>query len=286
MSNIEVSFVTGLYNCLDYTKNFLNSLEDTVQGVTYEVILVDDGSSDGTRDFLATLSNPPYTVLLNEKNRGFAYSNNRGTSRARGTYLCLLNNDLILKPGWLPPMLRLVREESDVGAVGNIQIHPTTRLVEHAGVFFDLKGKPSHAWRFRKKRPAGSHKDWNAATAACLLLPADLFRELAGFDEGYCNSFEDIDLCVRLRRRGYRILVSHQSVIEHYVSTSPDRQAHDHDNSQRFLNKWQAVTKEWGRNEWPRQYFHRYARQFWKMNPRRVGVALWLLFSKRLRSTS
>lgn len=286
MSRIEISFVTGLYNCLGYTKNFLKSLEETVQDVNYEAILIDDGSSDGTREFLSTLSDPPYTVLFNDRNRGFAWSNNRGASRARGTYLCLLNNDIILKPGWLKPMLRLIREEPNVGAVGNIQIHPETRLVEHAGVFFDLKGKPRHAWRYRKKPPTGEYKDWNAATAACLLLPTDLFRELDGFDEGYHNSFEDIDLCVRLRKRGYRILVSHQSVIEHYVSMSPGRTAHDPENTQLFLDKWQAITREWGRKEWPRQYFHRYARQCWKMNPRWIGLAMWLLLSQRFRPTT
>ena len=151
MARIEISFVTGLYNCLDYTKSFLKSLEETVQDVDYETILIDDGSSDGTREFLSTLSDPPYTVLFNDENRGFAWSNNRGATHARGTYLCLLNNDIVLKSGWLTPMLRLIREEPNVGAVGNIQIHPVTRLVDHAGVFFDLRGIPGHAWRYRKK---------------------------------------------------------------------------------------------------------------------------------------
>jgi GT2 family glycosyltransferase len=103
MSVIEVSFVTSLFNCLDYTKAYLHSLEATVRGVDYEIILIDDASTDGTAQYLRTLPDPPYRIIFNEKNIGFARSNNIGAARARGRYLCLLNNDLVLRPRWLEP---------------------------------------------------------------------------------------------------------------------------------------------------------------------------------------
>ena len=81
----------------------VDSLRATVPaGLSFELILVDDGSTDGTRDWLAGLR-APFRVLLNERNRGYAVSNNRGASAARGEILAFLNNDLVLTPGWLQP---------------------------------------------------------------------------------------------------------------------------------------------------------------------------------------
>ena len=115
-----------------------------------------------------------------------------------------------------------------------------------------------------------------------MLITAELFQAIGGFDEVYRNSFEDIDLCIRLRNAGYRVLVSHRSEIEHYVSMSPDRFQYDHENFQFFLHKWQSLTRRWGRDEWPRQFFHRYARYWWKMTPHRIALALWMILRQSL----
>jgi GT2 family glycosyltransferase len=169
---------------------------------------------------------------------------------------------------------------ANVAAVGNVQIDPRTGLLDHAGVFFDLRGAPYHAWKGRGSIPPGEYGEWNAVTAACLLIPTDRFKELGGFDEGYRNSYEDVDLCVRLRSRGYRLLVSHRSVIEHYGRTSPGRKRHDLENRARFLDRWAATAAAWGREEWPRQYLQKYARRWWAANPLRVARALWMLVSR------
>ncbi|MGH7946367.1 MAG: glycosyltransferase family 2 protein, partial [Opitutaceae bacterium] len=103
---MQVSFIIPLYNCLTLTRAMLASLQATLPaGTSHEIILVDDGSTDGTREWLAMLKGSPFKVLLNERNLGYAASNNRGTGIARGEFLALLNNDLILQPGWLEPML-------------------------------------------------------------------------------------------------------------------------------------------------------------------------------------
>ena len=140
MAKIEISFITPLYNCLAYTKEYLASLSETVTDIPYEIILVDDLSTDGTCEFVKTLSDPPCRVFLNQSNLGFAKSSNIGARHANGKYLCFLNNDLILKSGWLEPMYELARSERDIGAVGNIQLEPESGLIHHAGVFFDWEG--------------------------------------------------------------------------------------------------------------------------------------------------
>ncbi|MDH3317873.1 MAG: galactosyltransferase-related protein, partial [Gammaproteobacteria bacterium] len=161
------------------------------------------------------------------------------------------------------------------------QIDPGSGLIHHAGVFFDWDGRPLHAWRYRRRRPEGDFGEWNAITAACFMIEAQLFREIGGFDEAYRNGFEDIDLCVRLRQKGYRLLVSYRSVIEHYASVSPGRTKYDEENRERFLGKWRHVTRRWGKEEWPAQYVHRYARKWWKMVPWRMAQAICILAYRR-----
>ncbi len=282
MMKVDVSFITPLYNCLAYTKEYLDSLARTVPDLSHEVILIDDFSTDGTRDFLKSLVHSRYRVILNESNFGFAKSSNIGASHASGKYLCFLNNDLVLSPGWFEPMFELITSQVDIGAVGNIQVEPETGLIHHAGVFFDWNGSPLHAWRYRKRRPKGEFGEWNAVTAACLLIKADVFRKVGGFDEEYKNGFEDIDLCVRLRAKGYRLLVSNRSVIEHHGSVAPGRKKYDEANRERFLKRWRAVTMVWGSEEWPAHYFHRYARAWWKMTPWRAAQGLYLLACRHL----
>ena len=93
---MQVSFIIPLYNCLAHTQECLRTLQASLPAwLEHEIILVDDGSTDGTRAWLATLG-APCRVLLNERNAGYAAANNRGAAVARGRILVLLNNDLIL----------------------------------------------------------------------------------------------------------------------------------------------------------------------------------------------
>ena len=132
---MDISIITALYNRLDLTRIYLESLERTLAGWNYEVLLVDDGSTDGTREFLATLPGPRYRVWLNDTPRGFAANNNAAARRAEAPLLCLLNNDTVLLPGWLEPMARLARWDRRVAMVGNVQREPVSGLIDHFGVF-------------------------------------------------------------------------------------------------------------------------------------------------------
>lgn len=276
-----ISIIIPLYNCIDLTKKCLESLEKTIGGWSYEVILVDDGSTDGTREYLQTLGSR-YTVILNQDNKGYSHNNNLGARIARGRYLGLLNNDLILTEGWFAPIMELFETQDNIGCIGNIQYSASTGLIDHAGIFFDLLGCPAHARKNRKRLPLGTFSEWNAVTAACLFIEKKRFEELNGLDEGYRNGSEDTDLCVRLRLAGYRILLSHESRILHHVSQSPGRNKYNDKNSQRFMSKWSEVTREWGQSEWPAGYLTRYARHFWKFNGTKLFKALYLLAKKKL----
>lgn len=283
-----VSIITALYNCLELTKAYLASLERTLEplSVEYEIVLIDDGSTDGTREFLATLSTP-YQIILNEKNLGYAGANNRGASMAHHDILLFLNNDLILKPGWLEPLLKGLSNLPEVGIVGNIQLDAASGLIDHAGVFFDHKGLPAHARKGRKTIPKEEFREWNALTAACMALRKEDFLSLGGFDEAYRNGTEDIDLCVRMKKAGYRLFVANHSVVLHHVSSSPGRTDHDSANMALFQSRWGAVTADWGKREWAEEYLRRYARKWWRYNFTKFWKALFiLLFKSRIAGTS
>lgn len=264
----RVSFVSALFNCVEHTRAMLESLERTVDLGDCEVVLVDDGSTDGTRDFLATLTvRPNFTVSLNEQNLGFAASNNRGVSLAQSETILLINNDLLFNDGWLGPMLSLLESLPEAGAVGNVQRNLKTDLVDHAGIFFDLEGMPTHAHKNRRNPPRGEWMERNAVTAACLAIRKQTFQSVGGFDEAYRNGFEDVDLSMKLRKSGLRLYVALQSIIGHHVSVSPGRNENNERNTEIFRERWAEFAKPFGQREWAREYFRRYARYWWRMNP-------------------
>lgn len=271
-----LTFLIPVFNRLDLTRPFLRSLQQTVPGDFWEAIVIDDGSTDGTAEFLATLA-APFRGLRLETNGGFARAINRGAVEARGSIFCLLNNDLLLTPRWIEPMLQLLAAAPQAGAIGNVQVNPTTGLIDHAGVFFDPEGMPTHARKNRRRLPHGHWRERSAVTAACMLIHRHVFERMGGFCEEYQNGMEDIDLCVRLKQAGFQILVSHLSIIGHLAGSSPGRHRADGANTEIFRRRCAAIAAPWGRAEWPAEYLQRYARQWWRVNPRRAARALGLL---------
>ncbi|MCP5156298.1 MAG: glycosyltransferase family 2 protein [Ectothiorhodospiraceae bacterium] len=264
--SLDLSIVVALYNRLELTRAFLDSLARTCEPWCYEVILVDDGSTDGTREYLATLG-APYRVILNAERRGYAGSNNVGAAMARAPILALLNNDLVLTPRWLEPMLACLESAPDVGAVGNVHRNPRDGLVDHAGVAVHLDGSTFHSYKHRRGVPPGECREMPAVSAACLVMHRARFREMGGFDEGYMNGSEDIDLCARLRCAGYRLVVANRSVIWHHVSSSPGRLDHVDRNARRLQERFGAELRDWGRPIWAQEYLNRYARRPWRARP-------------------
>ncbi len=252
-SGLDVSFIIPLYNCLPLTQAMLASLQPTIPpGLQHEIIFVDDGSSDGTRDWLKTISTPVIRVVLNERNLGYAGANNRGASLARGRHLVLLNNDIVLTPGWLEPMLQTSAMLAKPGLVGNVQRRINNGAIDHTGIFINARGVPQHDHTFPAKL---THRLVVAATGACLLIETALWRELGGFDEHYVNGCEDVDLCFKARQVGRINAVSLQSVIFHHVSASPGRKERDEHNTRRLTERWREQLVDAGLDAWCRQYF-------------------------------
>lgn len=241
--DMQVSFIIPLYNCLTLTQECLRTLQATLPaGLTHEIIFVDDGSTDGTREWLATLS-APCRAILNDRNLGFAATCNRGAAAAQGEYLYFLNNDLIFLPGWFRPMLALARMPR-AGLVGNVQLNAMTGAVDHTGLWFNRKGKPEHATKKSWLAWLMGEQEVPALTGACFAIRKIVWQQLGGFDEGFINGSEDVDLCLKARAVALHNYVATRSVVRHHVSQSPGRKKRDEENSRRLLQRWRAAIAE------------------------------------------
>lgn len=247
-----------LYNCLSLTRAMVDSLRATLPaGLSYEVVLVDDGSTDGTRDWLRSLR-PPFRVVLNDRNLGYAGANNRGAALATGKNLLLLNNDLVFPPRWLEPMLAAQGWlGARAGVVGNVQRDAATGAVDHSGIFINHKGKPEHD-RALPLRALLPHpfclRPVTAVTGACLLVDRRRFLAAGGLCEDYVNGCEDVDLAFRLARDGLRHVVALKSAVRHHVSSSPGRKRHDEANTYLLAQRWRDMLVQHAARDWCRHF--------------------------------
>ena len=286
----ELSIVIPVFNCLGLTQACLKSLEETVGSrKDLEIILVDDASIDGTAAWLATLPAPRYRVICHATNRGYATANNAAAKVASGRDLLLLNNDTVLMPGWLEPMLRVLDRAPNAGVVGNIQREAASGLIDHVGVLFTFEGIPVHVGNDTASPPAPEYSPWPAVTGACCVMRRERFLALGGFDENFRNGHEDIDFCLKMRASGRQNYVANRSIIYHHVSASPGRRDHDKANFAYFLTRWEKSIATLGaqrlaflaarefhlhgrRDGW--RYLRKHAAHPWRYNLARLRSAL------------
>ena len=237
----KVSIIIGSHNNLPYLKGTVDSLlKYTPPG--FELIVVDNGSGDGTGLYLASLDYPHLHVIRNRENQDFATFNNQGQQVATRPYILYLNDDMEVGPGWLEPLIEMLDSHPKVGAVGSRLLYPDGR-VQHDGKMFrktdlttghiNMGGQPDH-----DERPL----EVDDLTAACLLVR----RELAGFSTDYRRGYyEDTDLCLRIKEQGYALVLHRGSVFIHHhgISMGKDQaatEAAQKRNKQILLDRWGA----------------------------------------------
>jgi GT2 family glycosyltransferase len=236
---VECSIIVPVFNRMELTRQCLTHLARVTQGVRHEVIVVDNGSRDGTDEFLASLGGS-VCIIRNRENEGFARACNQGARAATGRYLVFLNNDTIPLAGWLEAMVDEVRAHPRVGVVGCKLLYPND-TIQHAGVVFGrARVKPYHLCvGFPSSAPVvNRRRELQAVTGACMLVQRGIFEAIRGFDEGYRNGSEDIDLCLRVRDRGASVVYQPKSVLYHLESQTPGRRDHVPDNLRRFGIQW------------------------------------------------
>jgi GT2 family glycosyltransferase/glycosyltransferase involved in cell wall biosynthesis/Tfp pilus assembly protein PilF len=242
----ETSIIIPTFNKLDLTRNCLLALQKNTPAGDYEIIVVDNASTDGTVEFLKNEEQAGrLRAVLNSENAGFARACNQGACAARGKYILFLNNDTEVHPGWLAPLVALANADPAVAAVGAKLLYPDGKI-QHAGVALaDCSGHdPLLAFHlFAKEKadiaPANERRIYQAVTAACMLARKSHFDAAGGFDEEYWNGYEDVDLCLRFQERGWLTVYEPASVVTHHESQSgPERFRRAAENVQRFHRKW------------------------------------------------
>lgn len=233
------SIIIPVYNCYGYTRACLDALYNLSVETPFEIIVVDNHSTDGIQEWLPEQTGQ-IRLICSDTNLGFAKANNLAVKNARGEYLLFLNNDTIPEDGFLDVMMSLFASEEHIGAVGAKLLFPETRLVQHCGVVFEEPLAVSHAFgEFPEDHPAVNHRrDFQVVTAACMLVRKEIFQQLGGFDEAYLNGYEDIDFCLKVKEAGLRVVYEPGAVVLHHAERSIGRHDHDADNARLLFQRW------------------------------------------------
>jgi GT2 family glycosyltransferase len=246
-SNVpHLSIIIPVFNQWRLTEQCLKSLREHTPGSFFEVIVVDNASTDETAMFCRQLGDSLFAdrfVLLRQReNLGFARACNLGAEQAKGEYLFFLNNDTILTKNWLPPLFQAFRTIHSLGMVGPLLLYPEIERVQHLGVTFFPGFQVAHLYeQFPADHPVVRRpRRLQAITGAAFLVPRKLFKQCGGFFPKYLNSYEDLDLCTQIRKMNYNLLCVPESKIYHLTSQTEGRFTHDSKNSRIFYQRCAA----------------------------------------------
>jgi GT2 family glycosyltransferase len=214
--------------------------------VPFEIIVVDDASTDKTHDFLQNLRG--VRVIRNAENLGYLKSTNLGASHARGEFIALLNNDTEPISGWLDELVKLMESDSSIAIAGSTLIFGDGRLQESGGQIFSN----ANAWNLgRGSDPSKAEfkfvREVDYCSAASVLIRSDFWAEMNGFDERYIPAYcEDSDIALTAWANGYRVVVCPTSWVIHHEgsshgnSTDQGTKKYQLLNTRKLLAKWEA----------------------------------------------
>lgn len=281
-----VSIIVLAHNQLEFTKKCLDSILRYTD-VPFELIFVDNGSTDGTKDYMEQVREGKaevgghrlkisgdgivlpeqggkkkkkgkkgttqllhtckrFKVIQNEKNFGFAAGNNRGLTEARGNYVLLMNNDVVVTPGWLRRMLQVAEKRSEIGIVGPMSNYVSgPQWVETIG--YDprsLSSLNSFAQEFSKKHQGQSKPFWRVV-GFCMLIKRAVIDRIGGLDERFgLGNFEDDDFSIRARLAGFESWIAGDCFVHHFGSKTFEGTGVDYRESLR--KNWEIFKRKWG----------------------------------------
>lgn len=228
------------------TRNGLAMTRECVESIQryttqdYELIFIDNGSTDGTLDYLKEVPNSK--LIVNTRNRGFAAANNQGLREASGDFLLLLNNDVVVTEDWLSGLQNCLQRDSSLGAVGprSCQVAPIQRI---STSYRSMEEMQDFAKQWRQTHLLTGFYA-HRLIGFCLLFQRKLLDEIGGLDEQfYPGGYEDDDFCLRARIRGYRLWVADDVYIHHYGHGTFQVNQLEYSsssliNAERFRDKW------------------------------------------------
>jgi len=249
----DVSVIIPVFNKLELTRACIASIHEHGAQASFEIIVVDNGSTDGTREWLKEqAARGRLKGILNEENLGFSRGCNVGAEASSGRFILFLNNDMEVTPNWLDPMVTILDNDPAVGIAGAKLLFPDN-TIQHAGValvrYDDPKVEDLSGVHIAYQKPsntpgANQARYVQIVTGAALLIRQEIFFELAGFSTEFWNGNEDVDLCLRAGEAGWKVVYQPESMIIHYESQSgPERWTQVKENVRLFNRKWSGRAK-------------------------------------------
>lgn len=241
-----VSIIIPCYNHLGYTKQCIESIK-LFTPQKHEVIVVDNGSTDGTSEWVKNLNLPNYKIIRNKTNVGFVKACNQGIKKAKGDYVLLLNNDTIVSQDWLRGLLDCIESNPKLAIVG-----PRTNFA--SGFQLDYQAKYQTIQEFleftdtyRRKFRGQYFYHWRII-GFCMLIRKSVLDKIGLLDERFSpGNFEDDDLCLRSLQAGYMNAICCDVFVHHYGSQTCKEFNFSkllEDNKKKFLEKWKDLFEE------------------------------------------
>jgi GT2 family glycosyltransferase/glycosyltransferase involved in cell wall biosynthesis/SAM-dependent methyltransferase len=248
-AQVAVSIIVPVFNQWHYTRACLNSILQVCQseGVTYEIILADDRSSDDT--IRAAELYPGLRVVKTSSNMGFLRNCNNAARSARGQYILLLNNDTIVLPGWLSSLYSTLEQNPASAIAGSKLLYPDGNIQEAGAVLFSDGTAHNVGRGYSRDTPVFNiERETDYISGASILVRKGFWDRVGGFDERYKNAYcDDSDLAMTARSLGLRVVYQPASEVVHFEHGSYADQASSHNtelqrgNIKLLVQKWQDV---------------------------------------------
>ena len=207
MSSPKVSIIIVNYNGKELLQKCLDSLLK-VNYNNFEIILVDNNSTDGSVEFI-TKNYPSLIIIKLDSNKGFAEPNNVAAKISKGKYLLFLNNDTVVTPNFISEMVKVMETDKKIAICQSLLLKPDGSI-DSSGDFIDNLGVV-----YNSKTKIDEIREVSSARGASMLVRSDIFEKLDGFDQKFFVTFEDVDLCWRSWILGYRVLIIPTSIVYH-----------------------------------------------------------------------
>ncbi len=243
-SYVKISIIVPTHDAPEVLGRCLKSLFEKTSYPNFEVILMDNETTDERA--LALMKEYPVRRISFPNPFNFSRANNLGAAAATGELLLFLNNDTeIIAEDWLQH-LAYYAQQRDVGAVGAVLAYED-RTVQHAGVALGMRGTADHTMRrfpIEADGYAGTlacAREVSVVTGACLMIRKSVFEEIGGFNEHYFTAYQDVDVCLRLRERGLRIICTPRALLHHHEFISRPNYYYDIIDRMILLDQWEDV---------------------------------------------
>lgn len=252
---VDFSIIIPVKDNLEYTKKCIESVYQTSALYSIEIIIIDNDSKQETKNYLNKISDL-VKVITNNDNNSFSKANNQGAEIAEGKYLIFLNNDTEVKENWLENLEAKFNEDKNIGIQGAKLTYPNGKI-QHAGIVYGTvkEGLNLHyhlhlAADFNDEK-VNKQREFQMVTGALLAISKSNFDNVGGFDENYYFGYEDLDLCLQLRKAGLKVIYNPLVEAVHFESITKKQEgiekferfienpnSTDAKNHQYFHQKW------------------------------------------------